>query len=72
MDAMTWRKAKRSASNGGCVEVGQAATAPIVGIRDSKDRKRGALIVTPDAWQGFVAAIKAGRYEGRLDTARAH
>ena len=67
MDALIWRKASRSASNGGgCVEVGRSHTAPVVGIRDTKSRERGQLTVTRETWQRFMAAIKAGRFDLRL------
>ncbi|GAA2801179.1 DUF397 domain-containing protein [Saccharopolyspora taberi] len=58
---MRWRRPSRSGGNGGqCVEV--ALTPDAVGVRDSKDPAGGTLRVRPEAWAGFVAAIRAGRF----------
>lgn len=54
-----WRKSTRS-SNGGdtCVEVADNVSG-IVGVRDSKDRQGPVLTFAPQAWQTFVATVKA-------------
>ncbi|WP_337662115.1 DUF397 domain-containing protein [Actinoalloteichus sp. AHMU CJ021] len=56
-----WRKATRS-SNGSanCVEVGSAPS--LVGIRDTKNRAGGTLVVSRRAFGSFVTAVKAGRF----------
>ena len=61
MDDMTWRKAKASASNGGCVEVAYEADGCAAGmVRDSKSPERGHLAVELDAWRAFLAKVKRG------------
>lgn len=58
MDALNWRKASYSASNGGgCVEA--ASTSDAVLIRDTTDRDRLTLRVPASAWRKLVASIKA-------------
>ncbi|HLX51830.1 MAG TPA: DUF397 domain-containing protein [Streptosporangiaceae bacterium] len=57
-----WRKARRSAQNGGCVEI--AANLPnIVAIRDSKRPEGGAHVVERDVFAAFLADVKKGRYD---------
>jgi hypothetical protein len=67
MDEMTWRKASRSDNGGNCVEVGQAPASPAVGLRDSKRRDVCHIVVTAAAFAAFLADVKAGEYEGRLE-----
>jgi Domain of unknown function (DUF397) len=56
MDAMNWRKASYSASNGGaCVEVG---TADHVLVRDTQDRNGPVLRFSPMAWRRFADQTK--------------
>ncbi|ASO21944.1 hypothetical protein FHR81_005593 [Actinoalloteichus hoggarensis] len=55
-----WRKSSRSSGNGGaCIEVGP--TTGLVGIRDTKDRDGGTLVVGRAVFAGFLGAIKADR-----------
>lgn len=59
VDVSKWRKSSHSGSNGGCVEV---AVAPeLVGVRDTKDRDGGTLLVPAAVWQAFVTALLADR-----------
>ena len=57
MDALNWRKASYSASNGGgCVEVADQAHRVLV--RDTTDRSGPVLRFTPGAWQRFADRVK--------------
>jgi hypothetical protein len=57
-----WRKASRSAHNGGCVEI--AANLPgVTAVRDSKSPEGGAHVVDPAAFAEFLADVKNGRYD---------
>jgi hypothetical protein len=57
-----WRKARRSAHNGGCVEI--AANLPeVTAIRDSKRPEGGAHVVRRDSFAEFLADLKGGRYD---------
>jgi Domain of unknown function (DUF397) len=57
-----WRKARRSAHNGGCVEV--AANLPgATALRDSKRPENGAHVVDRAAFARFLADVQGGRYD---------
>jgi Domain of unknown function (DUF397) len=57
-----WRKARRSAHNGGCVEI--AANLPdVTAVRDSKRPEGGAHVVDRAAFAAFLADVKSGRYD---------
>jgi Domain of unknown function (DUF397) len=57
-----WRKARRSAHNGGCVEI--AANLPgVTAIRDSKHPAGGAHVVGRASFAEFLADLKDGRYD---------
>jgi hypothetical protein len=61
---LTWRKASRSAGNGGaCVEVGTTAAGRAAGIRDSKSPEHGHLAVTPETLGALLASVKRGELE---------
>ncbi|WP_016698407.1 DUF397 domain-containing protein [Actinoalloteichus spitiensis] len=55
-----WRKPRRSVSSSNCVEIGTGAS-EVVGIRDTKNRDGGTLLVHRAAFAALVDAVKAGR-----------
>jgi hypothetical protein len=57
-----WRKARRSAHNGGCVEIA-ANLSGVTAIRDSKHPEGGAHVVRRSSFAGFLADVKGGRYD---------
>ncbi|GAA3039881.1 DUF397 domain-containing protein [Kitasatospora sp. NPDC127116] len=56
-----WRKSTYSNGQGNCIEVADGL-ASIVPVRDSKDPRGPVLSITPEAWQSFVAGIRAGDF----------
>jgi len=57
-----WRKARRSAHNGGCVEI--AANLPeVIAIRDSRRPEGGAHVIGRGTFAAFLADLKGGRYD---------
>jgi Mrp family chromosome partitioning ATPase len=57
-----WRKARRSAHNGGCVEIA-ANLDGVAAVRDSKRPEGGAHVIGRDAFAQFLADVKKGRYD---------
>lgn len=55
-----WRTSTRSASQGQCVEV--AVTSTTVGVRDSKSRNDGTLLISSARWGSFIKDIKLDQY----------
>ncbi|AOS65625.1 DUF397 domain-containing protein [Actinoalloteichus hymeniacidonis] len=55
-----WRKPVRSGGDTNCVEIGQGHG--LVGIRDTKDRDGGTLLVDRAMFAAFLADAKAGRF----------
>ena len=62
MPDLTWQKSSYS-GHGNCLEV--AHTGRFVLIRDSKHPQGSVLIVKPEAWQAFLADVKAGDFDER-------
>jgi hypothetical protein len=61
---LTWRKASRSAGNGGgCVEVGMNADGRATGVRDSKSPQRGYLTITPSMLGALLASVNRGELD---------
>lgn len=58
---LAWRKARRSAGNGACVEV--ASVPGSVFVRDSKSPERATLVLAPSVWQSFLATAKQGYHD---------
>lgn len=57
MSIERWRKSSYSASGSNqCVEVGVAPGT--VGVRDTKARERGHLVVSRTAWDAFVRSVR--------------
>jgi hypothetical protein len=57
---LPWRKSRRSANNGACVEV-----APMNGriaVRDSMNPVGGRLLYPALSWQKFTRSVKAEQY----------
>ena len=54
----SWRKSTRSSGGGNCVEVANGGA--LVGVRDTKDRAGGTLVVSSGAWREFVGAVRGG------------
>ncbi|HEY3683155.1 MAG TPA: DUF397 domain-containing protein [Streptosporangiaceae bacterium] len=52
-----WRKSSHSGSTGDCVEVA-VLRAGAVGVRDTKNRAHGALIISGPTWGAFVRMSK--------------
>ncbi|MGI5118598.1 DUF397 domain-containing protein [Marinactinospora thermotolerans] len=52
-----WHKATATNDRGACVEVTEGT---VTGIRDTKNRDKGALWFNADEWQAFVEGVKRG------------
>ena len=57
-----WRKARRSAHNGGCVEIA-ANLDGVAAVRDSKRPEGGAHVIGRAAFAEFLAVVKKGHYD---------
>jgi Domain of unknown function (DUF397) len=67
IENLCWVKSSFSGNGGNCVEVGQAAGNPVVGIRDTKRREAGHLAVTREAFGALLAAARSGALDLDLD-----
>ncbi|AOS64637.1 DUF397 domain-containing protein [Actinoalloteichus hymeniacidonis] len=56
-----WWTSTRTAQLGACVEIGVGVG--VIGIRDTKDRDGGTLLVDRAVFGAFVASIKADRLD---------
>ncbi|WP_407564978.1 DUF397 domain-containing protein [Streptomyces sp. 184] len=63
LEGAIWKKSSHSGgSEGQCVEYADVTqTHAGIAVRDSKDPDGSALLFTPEAFNGFIAALK--RYE---------
>jgi hypothetical protein len=61
MGNLEWRKARRSANNGACVQL--APTAGQILIRDSKDQNSPIIGYSKYSWRLFVASAKTGDFD---------
>lgn len=59
--AADWFKSSRSRTQNACVE---AALVPgHAGVRDTKDRDGGTLVVSSEQWHTFLESVNAGRFD---------
>ncbi|WP_301175361.1 DUF397 domain-containing protein [Actinomadura geliboluensis] len=62
LPAVKWRKASRSAHEGGnCVEI--ASVSRVVAVRDSKDPEGPKLAFTSAEWRAFARRVTAGAHD---------
>ncbi|GAA5019623.1 DUF397 domain-containing protein [Actinopolymorpha pittospori] len=61
MEFSNWKKPSRSNGSGNCVEVGSASG--LVGVRDTKNRDGGTLVVPAALWSEFIHDVKVGEYD---------
>jgi uncharacterized protein DUF397 len=57
----TWRKARRSAVDGACVEIRNLGGA--IEVRDSKSPTRAVLQFSLANWTIFIAQVKASKFD---------
>jgi len=58
-ETWTWRKSSYSVGHDqDCVEV--APLLPHVGVRDTKNRENGHLLVPARQWRAFMTSVKSG------------
>jgi hypothetical protein len=50
-----WRKSSRSGDQDHCVEV---AAGSLVGVRDTKDRAGGMIVLSATSWSVFLMEVK--------------
>lgn len=60
---LQWRKARRSANNGACVELALRPAKGQIYIRDSKDPNGPVMRYPRYSWRVFVADVKQGQFD---------
>ncbi|AEV84384.1 hypothetical protein ACWT_3361 [Actinoplanes sp. SE50] len=58
-----WRTSSRSSGGANCVEVSPADNAPLIAVRDTKNRSGGMLVFTGRTWADFIAVVRAGEFD---------
>jgi hypothetical protein len=58
---LTWRKARASAAQNGCVEVANGNT--VTHVRDSKSPERGMLTIDRAAFGVLLASVRRGELD---------
>jgi hypothetical protein len=59
----SWSKSSFSAANGDCVDVARLHP-DLIGVRDTKDKGRGPVLVFTQAeWTAFIAGAKHGEFD---------
>jgi len=62
---LAWRASSRCAGNGACAEVAQPSTGRVA-VRDGMNPQSNKnIILTQEAWEGFLAKIKVGQFDVR-------
>ncbi|MFI6774569.1 DUF397 domain-containing protein [Nocardia sp. NPDC050412] len=62
LTAAQWFKSRRSEAGKECVEVA-FLDGDHVGMRDSKNPTRPALVFTPSEWDAFTASVNDGEFD---------
>ncbi|WP_206305996.1 DUF397 domain-containing protein [Streptomyces sp. RFCAC02] len=60
---IAWRTSSFTANDSNCVEVGMGGSAPVIGVRDTKDRRAAPAYVSCAAWRSFISAAKGGAFD---------
>jgi hypothetical protein len=65
LEGAVWKKSSRSGgSEAQCVECADMThTHARIAVRDSKDPEGPALLFTPEAFNGFIAAVKRNEFD---------
>jgi len=58
-----WQTSTRSGNQGNCVEVAVSDDGLRVGIRDTKNRAGGIVVVPAASWVAFVSGVRTGAFE---------
>lgn len=60
--ALAWVKSSHSNNGGTCIEAAPGIPG-LVPVRDSKDPEGPALVFPAEAWEAFVAAVRADEFD---------